>query len=99
QATGLSLAHAGGTERASRSSRVLSGGLVAAEVAAAVLVVSGAGLLLRTWSALANIDPGYRTDELFTATVNLPFPAGPAAPYPDGVSIRQFQARLERELT
>jgi len=31
--------------------------------------------------------------------VNLPFPAGPAAPYPDGVSIRQFQARLERELT
>jgi len=99
QATGTSLAHAaGGAGRASRRSRWLSGVLVAAEVAAAVLVVSGSGLLLRTWSALGRVDPGYRAADLFTATVNLPFPAGPGAPYPDAAAIRQFQQRLEREL-
>ena len=97
QATGTSLAYAGGV-RASRRSRWLSGVIVATEVAAAVLVVSGSGLLLRTWSALGRVDPGYRAADLFTATVNLPFPAGPAAPYADGAAIRQFQQRFEREL-
>ena len=98
-ATGLSLAQAsGGAGRSSRRSASLSGALVAVEVAAAVLVVSGSGLLLRTWSALGRVDAGYRAEEVFTASVNLPFPAGPSARYPDARAIRTFQQNLEREL-
>jgi putative ABC transport system permease protein len=99
QVSGISLAQAaGGAGRSSRRSAALSGVLVAAEVAAAVLVVSGSGLLLRTWSALGRIDAGYRASEVFTAGVNLPFPEGPSARYPDAAAIRTFQQRLEREL-
>ena len=99
QASGVSLAQVvGGAGRASRGNGTLSGLLVAAEVAAAVLVVSGSGLLLRTWSALGRVDPGYRAADLFTATVNLPFPAGPSARYPSPAAIRQFQQDVEREL-
>jgi putative ABC transport system permease protein len=98
-ATGTSLAQgAGSVGRTSRRRGSLSGILIAVEVAAAVLVVSGSGLLLRTWAALGRVDAGYRATNLFTASVNLPFPDGPAAPYPDGGSIRAFQRRLEREL-
>jgi putative ABC transport system permease protein len=98
-ATGASLAQtAGGSGRSSRRSASLSGVLVAVEVAAAVLVLSGSGLLLRTWSALGRVDAGYRASDLFTASVNLPFPQGPSARYPDAGAIRRFQQNLEREL-
>jgi putative ABC transport system permease protein len=63
-----------------------------------VLVVSGSGLLLRTWSALGSVDPGFRATDLFTASVALPFPTGPAARYPTPAAIRQFQQAVEREL-
>jgi putative ABC transport system permease protein len=100
QSTGASLAQAaGGAGRSSRRSRWLSSVLIGAEVTAAVLVVSGSGLLLRTWAALEGVDPGYRAAELLTATVNLPFPAGPSSRYPDAAAIRNLQRRLERELT
>jgi putative ABC transport system permease protein len=98
QATGVSLAHTGATGRARRRSRWLSHVLIGAEVAAAVLVVSGSGLLLRTWSALGRVDPGFRAEELFTAVVNLPFPQAPQPRYPDGASVRGFQQAVEREL-
>jgi predicted permease len=98
-ATGASLVQAAGSAgRTSRRSASLSGLLIAVEVAAAILVVSGSGLLLRTWSALDRVDAGYRATNLFTAAVNLPFPDGPAARYPDAGAIRTFQQRLEREL-
>jgi putative ABC transport system permease protein len=99
QATGLSVAHATGAGgRTSRRTRSLSGLLVAAEVAAAVLVVSGSGLLLRTWSALDQVDAGFRATDRFTASVMLPFPTGPAARYPTGEAILRFQQAVEREL-
>jgi putative ABC transport system permease protein len=99
QATGASLACTAGTSaRVSRRLVSVSGVLVAAEVTAAILVVSGSGLLLRTWSALARVDPGFRAEEVYTAVVNLPFPQGPRARYPDAASIRTFQQAVEREL-
>ena len=98
-ATGASLAQAaGGSGRSSRRSASLSGLLIAVEVAAAVLVVSGSGLLLRTWSALERVDAGYRAVDVFTASVNLPFPQGPSGRYPDADAIRRFQQNVEREL-
>jgi putative ABC transport system permease protein len=99
QSTGTSLAQAaGGGARGSRRRGSLSGVLVAVQVAAAVLVVSASGLLLRTWAALDGVDAGLRAQDVFTASVNLPFPAGPSAPYPDARAIRTFQQGLEREL-
>jgi putative ABC transport system permease protein len=99
QASGSSVVHSAGSGgRTSRRTISASGLLVAIEVAAAVLVVCGSGLLLRTWSALDGVDPGFRATDLFTASVALPFPTGPAARYPSAPSIRQFQQSVEREL-
>jgi putative ABC transport system permease protein len=51
---------------------------VVVEVAAAVLVLSGAGLLLRTLIALQSMDPGYRAQDVLTMIINLPMP-GPGS--------------------
>ena len=47
--------------------------LVVVEVAAAVLVLCGAGLLLRTLISLQSVDPGSRAQDALTMTLNLPF--------------------------
>jgi len=59
--------HGGGP----RSRRVL-GTLVAVEVALSLVLLSGAGLLIRSFSRLSHIDPGFRAEGLFTARVQLP---------------------------
>jgi len=65
--------------------------VVAGEVAAAVLLLCGAGLLLRTLLALGDYDPGYRADgdRVLTLDFSLP-PPGPGTPYPTGESLLQF---------
>ena len=50
--------------------------LVVAEVAAAVLVLCGAGLLLRTLISLQASIPGAVHQDVLTMTLNLPFPDG-----------------------
>ncbi|HEX8694648.1 MAG TPA: ABC transporter permease [Longimicrobium sp.] len=47
--------------------------IVAAEVALAVVVLVGAGLLLRSFAALLGTDPGFRTQGVLTFQVGLPF--------------------------
>jgi putative ABC transport system permease protein len=59
--------HGGGP----RSRRVL-GMLVVAEVALSLVLLAGAGLLIRSFMRLQNIDPGFRAGGLLTARVNLP---------------------------
>jgi putative ABC transport system permease protein len=65
------------TSAGGRGSTRRAGGLRAAlvigEVAAAVLLLSGAGLLVRTLIALNGIDPGYRAVRVLTLAVGLPF--------------------------
>ena len=46
--------------------------LVVAEVAAAVLLLSGAGLLVRTLLAMNHVDAGFRADRVLTMQVGLP---------------------------
>lgn len=46
--------------------------LATVEIAAAVLLLCGAGLLLRTLLALTNVDPGYRAENVLTMRVTLP---------------------------
>lgn len=60
----------GNTGHAGR--RRLRGALVVAEVALAVLVTAGAGLLLRSFVSLLNVDPGFRPERLLTWQMNIP---------------------------
>ncbi|HSC26261.1 MAG TPA: ABC transporter permease, partial [Vicinamibacterales bacterium] len=63
--------------------------LVSAEVALAIVLLTGAGLLLRTLWNMQRLDRGFSTDRIATATVSLPTAAfaGPA-------DVRGFFARL-----
>jgi putative ABC transport system permease protein len=55
----------------------MRGVLVVAEVALAVVLLSAAGLLLRSFEALQNVDLGFRSEKVLTmkATVPAPIPA------------------------
>jgi putative ABC transport system permease protein len=64
--------------------------LVGAEVATAVLLLFGAGLLLRTLLAVENVDRGYRADQVLTMLVD---PLGSKYPTPE--SLLQFLADVE----
>ncbi len=55
----------------------LRGLLVIAEVSLAFVLLIGAGLLMRTFFYLQRVDPGFKPDNVLTATIDLP-----AARYP-----------------
>jgi putative ABC transport system permease protein len=52
--------------------------LLVGEVALAVILTVGAGLLARSFARLMAVDPGFRPDKLLTMTLNLP-----SSKYPD----------------
>ncbi|HUE87375.1 MAG TPA: ABC transporter permease [Vicinamibacterales bacterium] len=79
--------HGGGP----RSTRAL-GTLVVAEVALSLVLLAGAGLLIRSFVRLQNIDPGFRAEGVFTARVS-----APAVRYPTGQDATTFYSNtLER---
>ncbi len=95
QATALSPAQviaSGGRTTTRRSGRI-RGGFVVAEVAAATLLLCGAGLLLRTLLAIDHVDRGYRADRALTMMVD---PLGSS--YPTKESLTQFFAAVEQEV-
>ena len=67
--------------------------LVVGEVATAVLLLFGAGLLLRTLMAVVNVDRGYRAEGVLTTMVD-PL----ASSYPTDASLRQFFEAIEQEV-
>lgn len=72
-------------------SRRTRSALVVAEVAISVVVLIGAGLLLRSFNRLMDIDPGFRAENVLTFRVDLPAdrPADELA---------SFYTRLDHEL-
>jgi putative ABC transport system permease protein len=76
--------------RRSPSSR---GVLVVVQIAASALLLSGAGILLRTLVALARVDPGFRTEKLVVGRLTV----RPAHP-PAVADVTEFMARLEARL-
>ena len=60
----------GGTS--GRATQRVRNALVAAQVAIAVVLLTGAFLLVVSFQGLLAIDPGFRTDRLMTASVGLP---------------------------
>ncbi len=67
--------------------------LLAAEVALAVTLLVGAGLLLRSFGNLLEVDPGFDTAPLATARLSLPLES-----YPDDGSCARFFDDLRRNL-
>lgn len=63
--------------------------LVATQVALAVILLSGAGLMLRSFAAMRAIDPGFRSDHLLTFDVGLP-----ETDYPTREAAVAFHAEL-----
>src|SRR5262245_47992385 len=59
----------GATDRAGRTRQALA----VLEIAAALLLTTGAGLLVRTLVSLNNVDAGYRADRIVTMTLKVPF--------------------------
>ena len=51
-------------------SRRLRRGLVVAEIAFAVLLVTAAGLLIRSFWALSHVNPGFRSEHILTARIS-----------------------------
>jgi len=67
--------------------------MVVAEVAVAIVLVIGAGLLIRSFSELTRVDPGIKPDNMITTRVALP-----SGNYPDAASVDVFWTRLRSEL-
>jgi putative ABC transport system permease protein len=74
--------------------------VVAGEVAAAVLLLCGAGLLLRTLLVLGDHDPGYRADgdSVLTLDFSLPRPQ-PETRYPTFPSLMRFYDDAARQVS
>ena len=68
-------------------------GLVVLQVALSLLLLVGSGLLIRSFSNLTGVDPGYRVENLLTATVGLP-----ADRYGDGEAQLRFFQELRQSL-
>jgi putative ABC transport system permease protein len=71
----------------------LRSALVVGEVATAVVLLFGAGLLLRTLANVENVDRGYRAERVLTMLVD---PLGSRYPTPE--SLLQFFAAVEDEI-
>ena len=92
-ATASALKESGQRTTASANRNRLRRGLVVGEVALAVALVIGAGLLLRTVMNLANVDAGFNRSQLVTFAVALP-----NAAYSKPEQVRTFYTRLLEQL-
>ena len=76
------------SQRARRSASAL----VAVEVAMAIVLLVGAGLILRSFRQLMNVDPGFRIEGVLTLDMQLPAGAYPAGPAREAFYQRAFAA-------
>ena len=67
----------------------LRGALIISEVAIAMMLLAGAGLLVRSFAALIQVNPGFRTERVLTMRTTLP-----ASRYSSDDRIRSFSREL-----
>ena len=70
----------GGRTMTGGASGRLRAALIVFETAAAVVLVTGAGLLIRSFAALSAVDMGFRTERLLVADTTVPVAGADAAP-------------------
>ena len=100
RATGASLASVMASEtRSTTASTRFRGVLVAGEVAAAVVLLCGAGLLLQTLLRLVGGDPGYRAAGESVLTLDFSVPTGKGSRYPTEEAINQFYDTVARDVS
>jgi predicted permease len=71
----------------------LRNGLVIAEVALALVLLSGAGLLIKSFAKLQNVNPGFNPHNALTFEISLP-----KLQYPDDASIVRFNNEAQRRI-
>jgi putative ABC transport system permease protein len=74
---------------AGRGVRLLSSGLVITQVAVAIVLLTGAGLLIQSFARALNVDPGFDTRQVLTGRIALP-----RAHYASDEAARSLQERL-----
>jgi len=74
---------------ASRGTGFARATLVVVETALALMLLFGAGLLIKSFARLQTVDPGFSPENVLTAQLALP-----ALRYPDGAARRTFWTRL-----
>ena len=67
--------------------------LVMSEMALAVVLLVGAGLLLRSFAALLSVDPGFRPERVTSFDVS-----APSVKYPNDRDLRRFSADVQSNL-
>jgi putative ABC transport system permease protein len=72
-----------------RGHRRLQNALIVSQMALAIMLLIGVGLLLRSFARLIDQDPGFRQDRVLAMTVPLPLNA-----YPDASQVRGFFEEL-----
>ena len=63
--------------------------LVVSEIAFSLLLVTAAGLMIRSFYQLLRVDPGFRTDHILTMRMNLP-----SLTYPNMPAVSQFYQKV-----
>ena len=80
-------------ESGGRSGRILRSGLVVAEIALALVLLIGAGLLIRSFSKITDVDPGFDPRNVLVFRLSLP-----STKYPEEPQIAAFFERLLERL-
>jgi len=81
--------------RASRAGRIRAQGVfVAVEMALALVLLIGAGLMIRSLNTLWNVDPGFRPDNALNFGLNLPPSMRTASPEAIRAALRELSDRL-----
>jgi hypothetical protein len=68
--------------------------LVVSEIALALVLLTGAGLMLKSFMRMRAVDPGFRTENVLTMTVDLP-----DASYPTVTAIQAFDSSILTKLS